>query len=315
MIEKIKTQVNIQKRPNCLIEVDIKVSKDLIHEAEIAAIKEVKKEISISGFRKGKAPDELIKKNYSDRIKHCSEKKLADLSFIEAHKEHKLPSISAGSKIVFKLKSLNENEAELFYTYETEPEVPKVDPAQFQLKKLKKHPVTEKEVDEAIKQARFFFAKYESVERPILENDYIIIDLDSIKDGKDTRVFSDTRFEVSKTGVSKWMLNLVLGAKHGDVLEGISQPDEDASEEDKKNFEKREVKVTIKTVEEVTLPEPDDEFAKKLGSQTVEEMKKSIKSLLEKQAEDAFEKDKRTLVDEFLLKEYDFDIPPTLLHS
>jgi len=70
-----------------------------------------------------------------------------------------------------------------------------------------------------------------------------------------------------------------------------------------------------KTVEEVTLPEPDDEFAKKLGSQTVEEMKKSIKSLLEKQAEDAFEKDKRTLVDEFLLKEYDFDIPPTLLHS
>ncbi len=162
---------------------------------------------------------------------------------------------------------------------------------------------------------KFFYAKFESVERPIKENDYIILDLESIDTDPPQKVFTDTRFEVSKKGMANWMKELVIGAKVSDVLEGISKPDDDAKEDEKKKFEPKKVRVTIKTIEEATLPKLDDEFAKKLGSPSVEEMEKSIKKMLEKQAEDNYEKEKRAVIDNFLLKTYSFDLPKTLLQT
>ncbi len=46
--------------------------------------------------------------------------------------------------------------------------------------------------------------------------------------------------------MAKWMRDLVLGKNVGDQIEGISTPDEDASEEDKENLKPKKVRVTIK---------------------------------------------------------------------
>jgi trigger factor len=311
-----RTKTKIEKKPKCIIELEVETSFDLVKDAKKEALKELKKEITISGFRKGKAPDELILKKYPEAFKNKLEKKIADLAFIESHKNEKLPSLSSGSKIIYKLLSYSlEQGAKIHFTYETEPEVPAIDTKDFKLKSEKKPEITQKEVDEAIRQIRFFHANWSEVTRPIQEGDYVIIDLDSLESTSPQRVFSDTRFEVSDKGMAQWMKKLVIDSKVGDLLEGMSEPDEDAPLEEKEKFKPKKVLVTIKKIEEATLPELNDEFAKKVGALSIKEMKESIKNMLIQQAERKHNQENRKKVNEFLLKNYKFEIPDSLLKS
>ncbi|NGX40619.1 MAG: Trigger factor [Candidatus Anoxychlamydiales bacterium] len=309
-------KVKIEKKPKCKIEVDIEVSSEIVKEASKQALKDLKKEITLPGFRKGKAPDSAVLKKYPDAYKERLEKKIADISFIKAHEKEKLPALTQESKIVFKIKEYSlEKGAKLHYSYETEPDVPKIDPKAFKISKDKKIEVTKKEIDEAIRQIRFFHAEWKAVDRPIKENDYIIIDLDSIESDAPQRVFSDTRFEVSDKGMAAWMKELVIGKKLNESLKGTSAPDEKATADEKKNFEPKKVLVTIKKIEEAKLPKVDDEFAKKVGAKSEKEMYESITKMLTEQKQTKHNQENRKKVHEFLLKTYKFDVPDSLIQN
>ena len=316
MIAKDDIKIKVEKKTNCQIQLEVEVPNSIVKEAEKQALKDLKKDVTLPGFRKGKAPDAMILKKHPELFKEKLEKKLADISFIKAHEKEKLPKLTQGTKIIFKiLKYSLESSASLQYTYETEPEVPKIDPKAFKSEKDKKIEVTKKEIDEAIRQMRFFHANWKEVERPIKENDYIIIDLDSIDGESPQRVFSDTRFEVSNSGMATWMKELVIGNKSQDTLEGTSKPDEKASAEEKAAFEPKKVLVTIKKIEEATLPKVDEEFAKKVGAKSLEEMHETLKKMLLEQKQSKHNVDNRKKVHEFLLKTYKFDVPASLIKN
>ena len=314
--QKEKVKVKIEKQSSCKIELHVEVGPNIVNEAQKLAIKDVKKEVSISGFRKGKAPDKMILQKYPEAIKEKLEKKIADISFITAQTQEKLPVISSGSRIVFKIKEHSfEKGASLTFNYETEPEVPPIDPKSFKMPKDKKPQVSQKEIDEAIRQIRFFHAKWTEVESPIKENDYIIIDLDSIESDPPQRVFSDTRFEVSDKGMANWMQKLVIGKKVKDTIKGVSKPDETDSKDEKEKFEPKKVLVTIKKVEEAELPKVDEEFANKIGAKTTDEMKESIKKMLTEQMETKHNQENRKKVNDFLLNTYKFDVPESMINT
>ena len=63
-----------------------------------------------------------------------------------------------------------------------------------------------------------------------------MIDLDTFEGDTAKRVFDEVRFEVKPERMALWMRNLVLNAKEGDVLEGLSEPDDTATEAEKKEF-------------------------------------------------------------------------------
>lgn len=309
-------KIKFEKKPNCEIFLELEVPKELVKKAKIEAIKDIKKEVTLPGFRKGKAPNNLIEKKYPLDIENKWEKKIADLSFVEAFEKEKLPTLTHNSKIIFKIDQYSlEDGAKLSYTYETEPEVPKVDPKDIKLNLKEPKKITQKEIDEIIHQMRFFHATWNDVDRPIEENDYILIDLDSLETDPSTRVFNDTRFEVSNKGMANWMKELVIGKTTGDEIEGISKPDDHLSEKEKESFEPKKVLVTIKKVESATLPEVTDEFAKKVGSKNVEEMKKDITKMLEERLREAEDQENRHLANEFLIKNYKFDLPKSLVES
>jgi len=309
-----KLKVKIEKKPHCLIELEIISPSEIVKKAQNEGLKEVNKEVSIPGFRKGKAPDDLILKKYPSFVKEKLEKKIADLSLIEANKEEKLPELSPSTKITFKIKDYSlETGATINYTYETEPVMPEIDPNTLKIKTLKKKEVTQEQIDETIRQARFFYAKWKEVQRPIEEGDYIIIDLDSLETDPPSKVFDSTRFEVSDKGMANWMKKLVISAKANDTIEGISEADETATDEEKEKFQPKKVLITIKKVEEATLPDLDDEFAKKLGVKNVEELQTYLKDMLEKEAEAKHSEENRKLVHEFLLNKYKFDLPLSLV--
>jgi trigger factor len=309
-------EATVHRKPACRVKIDVKASPSLVSAARKEAIKKVNKDVNFPGFRRGKAPEDLILKKHPFAVEQAWHKAIADASYIEAQRIVRVPVLNTNSPISFDLKSHSlELGAELSFSFETEPTIPTVDPKEFILKEEAPVVVEEKQLEEAIHQARYYFAEWIPVtDRGIQEGDAIMIDLDLI-DGEPQKVFNHVRFEVSKSRMAQWMQNLVLGAKTGDQLEGVSEADADASEEEKKEFVPKKVRVTIHKVEIANLPEVNDDFAKKIGAPDVEAMRNSIKLNLQHRLEEDAKMKRREIVNDFLIQRYDFELPLSLIET
>jgi trigger factor len=308
-----KIHVSIRRKPSCRIELTVKASPTLIAAARRTAIKSLNKEVLIPGFRKGKAPEEMIAKKFPKEIEKEHHRALADAAFLEAQTLAKIPVLNRTSNVTFDLKQISPESAELFFSFETEPLVPPVDPKLFHPQPTARPPVGEVQIEEAIRQMRFFFADWKTiVDRPIQEGDYILIDLDIVEEDKVQKVFNQIRFEVSPARMAAWMQKLVIGAKAGDVLEGMSEPDADATEAEKQEFLPKKVRITIYKIEEASLPELNDEFAKKVKASNVEEMRQLVTQMLNSQADEKEQEELRGQITQFLIEQYPFEIPESL---
>jgi len=307
-------RVSVKRQPSCRVELHVAVSKKMIEKARVQAIKAVNKDVTLPGFRSGKAPEALIVKKYSQEIEKRISKEMADLAFVSAQKLVNIAPLNQNSRISFDLKSQTEEGAALVFSFEEEPKVPSIDPKLFVAKPIKQPEVGEKQVTEAIRQMAFFYAEWSSVEdRGVQEGDFIMIDLDTIDGEKVDRVFNQVRFEVIHEKMASWMRNLVLGAKLDDVLEGVSEPDETASEEEKKEFSQKKVRVHILKIEHAVLPEINDDFAKKVGSPTVAAMHEMIAKILKDQVEEKVQGELREQINQFLVNTYAFDLPQSIV--
>ncbi|MBS0652300.1 MAG: trigger factor [Verrucomicrobia bacterium] len=309
-------RVSIHRKPACIVEFDVEASKKLVSEAHKIAVKRIAKEVTLPGFRKGKAPDELVLKNYGSQVDKEWQQAIADLGFRACEKLAKVPLLHRDAKVTYKMKSHSHDGALFTLSFETEPTIPSVDPKQMQLKPVKRPDVNEEKVSETIRQVQLFFAEWKAVtDRPAQDGDYVLLDVDVIEETPPTPLFNHTRFEVKEKAMSKWMYDLVLGKNVGDSVEGVSVPDEDASKEDKEELKPKKVRITIKAIDTATLPILDDAFAQKIGAKTVEELRTNVNNLLEKQANDHVQEALREQASEFLLTQYPFDLPATLIEK
>jgi len=304
----------VHRKPACHIELEVKASPALVLAARKEAIKKIGKEVTFPGFRKGHAPEEVVVKKYASAIESEWHKSIADAAFNAAQLQVRI-SLLPHTPVTFDLKkhSLEEG-AELIFSFDTEPEVPTVDPKQFQAKLVKRDEVSEKQIDEAIHQSRFYFAQWRPItDRGVQEGDYIMIDLHTIED-EPQKVFDHVRFQVMKERMADWMKQLVIGAKSGDILEGVSEPDADANEQEKAEFKPKKIRLTIHQVEEPTLPEMED-FAHKMGVKDIPAMREAVRSALARNIEEKIQTQLNDQVNEFLIDRYTFELPLSLIET
>jgi trigger factor len=307
-------QFTIHHKPGCHIEFEVQAKPSLIAPAKTKAIKTIAKEVTLPGFRKGKAPDALIVKNFSKELAQKWKDAIADLSFQECEKLAKIPLLSRETRVSYDMKTHSDQEAHLVLRFETEPTIPKVDPQLFHPTPIERPLVNEEKIAETIRQIRFFFATWHPVaDRAIQKGDFILLDMHAIEQDPHTQVFSNTRFEVDSKYMAQWMQDLVIGKHLHDEVEGISAPDADSK--DKENFKEQKVRLKIKAIEQCTLPELNEEFIQKLGVSSEEELNSSIEKLLNKQADEHVKEKVHNQVNEFLLAQYPFDLPPSLIEK
>lgn len=311
-----EVRVIVHKKNACKVELEVTASPQLVVKARRLGIKAVNKEATFPGFRKGKAPEELVLKKYAGQVAKETHKQLADLAYVEAQKLARVPLLNNNAQISFDLKKEGEEGTVLTFTFETEPEIPLIDVAGFVKQAVERPEVGEKQINEAIRQMAFFYANWKSVEdRAVQVGDYVQIDLDTVDGEKTERVFNSVRFEVNPERMAQWMQKLIVGAKKGETIEGISEPDTDATESEKNEFKPKKVRIKILVVEEASLPEMDDEFAKKVGAQDVAAMRKSITDLLTAQADEKVLDEVRDQINDFLIKNHSFELPSSLIET
>ncbi len=309
-----EVRFTVHQRPACVVEFDVEAFGSLTKAAKHKAIKAVAKQVSLPGFRKGRVPDELVLKNYPNELDKEWQQAIATLAFNACEKLCQIRMLHREGKVTFKLKSHSLNGALLTLSFETEPNIPTIDPATLHLKAVKRPEVNEEKVAETVRQIQLFFATWEKIEdRPIQENDFLLLDVDVIEENPPSPLFSNTRFEVTKKSMAQWMYDLVLGKRMDDQVEGISVPDESASKEDQEELKPKKVRITIKKIESPTYPPLDETFIKNLGVSSKEELHEKLTQLLNKQADEHVQEALRQQVGDLLLSQFPFDLPQTLM--
>lgn len=311
--EKVRFEVHY--KPQCVVEYDVHVLLPLIEEAHKEALRVVAKKVVLPGFRKGKAPSEVVAKRFPDDLDKSFQQAIAESSYRECSALARIPLLKADTKVIFIMHTHSREGAHVTLSFETVPQVPEIDPAQFVLKEVEYPHVSSERVAEAIRQTQFFFATWTSIaNRPVQEGDYLLLDVENIETTPPSSVFVNTRFEVSDLHMAKWMKDLVLGKQSGESIEGLSFPDPDLPEEKKAEFQPRRVRVSIKAIQQVELPPIDEQFVKQLGLQKVEELEPRVSAILTQMAENHVKQQQRQQVTDFLLT-IQFELPRSVIEK
>ena len=279
------------------VELTISLGAEELKAAEQVALTKLAKEVKIEGFRKGKAPLEMVAAQVDPNLlnQETLENALSK-SVAEAFLKEKVQAINRPEVDVKKFIP----GTELEFTATTEI-MPKVELGDYKKLDVKKEAVkvSKKEVKETIDRILKNFAEKKKVEREAKNGDEVIIDFLGKKDGVAFDGGKAEKFPLelgSKSFIPGFEEGLV-GKKAGDELSLNLEFPKDYHAKDLAGA-KVVFEVKIHEVRENVEPEINEEFLSKLGNfKTKEEFEKQIEEDLktQKQAE-ADEKFKDELV-------------------
>ena len=306
--------LSLTKHAQCAVEMAVHAKKPLIAQARQKALKSLAKDVTIPGFRKGKAPTNMLLKRFPQAVDEQIFKELADLAYREAQNLAHCHLLNGNSQISYDLLNKDlEKGIDMTFTFESEPSIPDIDYSIIDLKGIKLDKVDDKKIDETVDQIRSFYAINDVVkDRAVKDKDFVLLDIDDLESEPPVTVFKSARFEVKKDGMAEWMLELVKGMKTGDSKEATSKANSDDSDKIKEQFQPKKVKVTVVEIQEMKLPEINDELAVKVGVPTVADMRSQLTKLLEKQTKDHYDDDRRECVSKTLLEKVVFDVPKSV---
>lgn len=299
----------------CRLSVKVVVKPKTAQKAYQKAVKKVNKQISIPGFRKGRAPDRTVISRYSSYVEQEWKEEIVGDAYRAALDLTQIYPMNRESIQKPKIEKCSQEEGAVVHiSYEHYPHVPAVDFSQIKLSPLAKEPVADEKIDEVLEEVRRSHADWENVEgRAVEEGDFVDITIDSLQDDPPKPIVTDRRFEVTDKRLTPWLKNLLVGLGLGENIEGMSEVDEKAEPHIKKNFKPTPVRITLHAIKKIILPVMDDALAQKAGTPSVEELKVRIRHNLEQEADAEHQKKRMEALENALLEKYLFDLPASLV--
>ncbi|UMB71238.1 trigger factor [Mycobacterium paraterrae] len=275
------------------------------------AYKELAKQVRLPGFRPGKAPAKLL------------EARVGKEAILDQVINEALPSRYGQAVTEVDVRPLGQPEIdvtkkvygeELVFTAEVDvrPDftLPDLSALKITVDPVK---VSDEDVDAELQSLRARFGTLTGVDRPVKTGDFVSIDLSATIDGEDVP-------EASTKGLSH-----EVGS--GQLIDGLDDALVGLSAGESKTFttelaagphagKEAEVTVTVDTVKERELPEPDDEFAQ-LASEfdTIDELKANLSEQVSRVKRVQQAEQIRTAAIEALLDGVDMPLPEAIVQA
>ncbi len=294
----------------------IEVPAEKFEEAVQHSYNKNKGKFNIPGFRKGKAPFNMIKKMYGVGVFYeDAVDEVIDASYPDAAKESGLEIVSRPS---ISIEEIEEGKAFVYTAVvAVKPEVTLGEYKGVEVQKTKSE-VTEEDIETEIKRAREKNSRLITVEdRGIEDGDQVTIDFDGSVDGK--------RFEGGKAedypltiGSHTFIDNFeeqLIGKTTGEECEvNVTFPAEYHVEELKNK--PAVFKVKVKEIQRKELPEANDDFASEVSDfDTMEEYKKDLTEKLQaEKIEAAKTADENKVVDK-VIENATMEIPDQMVEE
>ena len=306
-------KVTVESNKGLSSELKVIVEKKEIEKKIETRLNELKDTINLKGFRPGKAPLELLKKQFGSAVYGEVLEKTLQQSAFDALKEKKITPANQ-PKIDVK-KSGEDQDLEFTISVEQVPEIEKID---FNKITLNKYEVKsdKQEIDERLKNIAEGNKKYVEKKDKAIKNDLIVFDFVATVDGKD---FDGNKGE---------KLQIVLGKDlfvpgFDDQLIGVKAGDEKIAKVNlPNNYPKKELagkeaefKCKIIEVKKSEDQKIDDTFAKNMGAKDLKDLEEMISKQISREFQNVSDQLlKKEILDE-LDKKYNFELPKSLLED
>lgn len=263
---------SVKKLENSVVEVTLTEKGEKVSQYRKEIIKEIGKDAELPGFRKGKAPQEAIEKKYESAIKEEIADKILKENYDEILKTGEVRPVDY---IKFQKINVMENEVEVVFTVEVYPEFEIGEYKGLEVKKENAE-ITEENLNNEIEYLVEKNSKLKEVEDGATAEmgDTVNINFEGFFDG-----------EAFEGGKAEYY-DLKLGSKSfidnfEEQIAGHKVNDEfDVEVKFPEGYHKEEYsgkpaifKIKINNIKRLEKPEINDEFAKDMGYETLEELK------------------------------------------
>ncbi len=299
-------------------EYNIKLTADELEAKVDEKLKEAQPDVEMKGFRKGKVPMALLKKQFGERVMGEAMQESID-GAMQEHFETSgdRPALQPQVEMVDGENWTQGNDVEVKMAYEALPEIPEVDLGKIKLERMVVK-AGDSEVDEALASLAETAQDFESRKKgsKAKDGDQVVFDFVGKVDGEafEGGAAEDYPLVLGSNSFIPGFEEQLVGVKAGEEKNvEVSFPEDYQAE----NLAGKAAvfECTIKDVKAPKAAELDDELAKKFGAEDLAGLKAQIAERLESEYSGAARAVmKRELLDA-LDKEVSFDLPPTLVDS
>ena len=314
--------MTIENTAPCRKKLRVEVDAQRVAGTRAEILQEFRKFANIPGFRPGKAPEPMVEKRYAGEVDEELRKRLIPESYREVLAEQKLKVVGYPQ-----IESVEyEPGRPLVYTaaVDTAPEFALPDYKVIPLKK-KTVAVKDEEVIKALDSIREQQSDFVAVEgRPLRTGDFAVVSYSGVADGKP---IGELAPEAKGLGENKdfWLLissesflpgfcDQLVGANAGEKRQVLVDFPADFPQPPLAG-KKATFFVDVVSIKEKKLPEINDELAKKLGVESLEKLKDTVRRGLLAEAESQQNADLRRQIIDYLLSKVAFDLPESLVQQ
>ncbi|MBU0965910.1 MAG: trigger factor [Proteobacteria bacterium] len=308
-------QVSVEDVSSLTKTLKIVVPEDIVSKKIEDAYKELKAEVSIKGFRKGKVPRKVLEKGYGEKIKMEVGEKLVQDTYFDAlekidykpvvHPEIKSHKFADDGTFVYEAEIDVKPQFELGQYKGIEVEMPEII-------------VTDEAVEAEIESLRKELAPLRNIDdRGIVVGDLVVVDFQGFDEtGEALKQVKAENYsvEVGSGRNGEDFENACLGLKKGEEASRIVEFPLSLANPILAG-KKVEFKINVKEIKERVLADVNDEFAQDVGEEfkTLDSLKDHLRKKLEKQRSDAQTGDLTDKVMLKLLEKHDFEVPNKLV--
>ena len=308
-------QVTVEDVSSVKKTLHIEIPNDEVVRELNQAYNTLKKTAKIKGFRTGKVPRSVLERMFGKDVNADVSSKLIQNSFFDAIKQNNLNIVGQPQ---LDPPTLDPKEP---YAYDATVEItPEIEDLDFKGLKLKRthYQFSDDEVDTQLKTLQQNLARHQKIseDRPVKEDDIVLVDYEGFKDGKPFAETAKTENFTTKVGaglISKDFDNQLIGLQPGESKEFTVKFPEDFHN---KSLADNDIafQVTLNEIREEVLPDIDDEFAQKVGQyQTLDELKDAIKDNLKQGYAKRTEQELNEQIFTTLISKTDFETPDALV--
>ena len=278
-------------------------------------IKGFQKQAAVPGFRAGRAPEEMLFKKYEKEILDEAKRKLISDSYRQGIKDQKLNVV--GYPEIEEIQFGRGQALQFAATVETLPdfELPEYRglPA-----KRENRTVTAADMDAALDALRAQKADFKTVERPLQDGDFVVVNYAGTCEGKPI-----TDLAPVARGLTE-QKNFWIEARQGSFLPGFAGQLMGAKAGDKRavtidfpaDFVTSQLagkqglyEVEVVEIKERILPELNDAFAASYEAENLEKLREGVRSDLQAELNSKQKRDIRNQVVSALLARVNFELP------
>lgn len=303
---KVEEVSSIERR------LSIEVEPQMVAQELTNAYGRLAREVKIPGFRPGKVPRRILEQKFKADVEADVLRRVEARAFVDAIKEHKVEAVAEPH---ISSSTLTANQPYAFTArVEVKPVLSAKDYSGLTLPKSDAA-VPDEKIDEQLKKMQENFTSLEKVEgRDVAKTgDMAVIDFEATQDGKEFpgNKGKDITVEIAPGELIDANLPQLDGMKVGDTKPvSYTFPAEYRVEEVKGKT--AIFNVTLKELKEKKVPPLDDELAKKMGNETLAELKAKLRKDLEKASAVRIRNEEREAMFKALIDKNPFELPQAM---